>query len=309
MASEQLQALKDTIAAASARLIEELASGKSDQLVQYLSAMARFRKYSFSNMMLILGQRPDATRVAGFNAWKKLGRHVIKGEKAIRIFAPMTVRDRSSIHVVPEHGVSADGATPAKTLVFYRPVPVFAYEQTDGTPLPEYDLAAPTGDASAHYPRLLSYVREQGITVEFEEGIEAYGLSYGGRIVLRAGMSDVESFSVLVHETAHELLHKADRRKETTKKIRETEAEAVAYVVCTALGIQAPSSVDYIQLYNGDTDILMASLALIQKTAAILLAALLSGDSESASEEEDSESIASPISHVHNDQAAHSMAA
>jgi hypothetical protein len=77
----------------------------------------------------------------------------------------------------------------------------------------------------------------------------------------------------LVHEAAHEKLHfDAERRKETTKTVRETEAEAVAHVVCRALGLETiDHCADYIQLYNGDVEVLTKSMDYIQKTAASIL--------------------------------------
>ena len=96
--------------------------------------------------------------------------------------------------------------------------------------------------------RLLSFVAAQGIELEFKESISpAMGVSYGGRIALVPGLQPAEAFSVLVHELSHELLHKSERRTATTKTVRETEAEAIAFVVSTTIGLDAGhSSADYI---------------------------------------------------------------
>jgi hypothetical protein len=100
-------------------------------------------------------------------------------------------------------------------------------------------------------------------------------VSYGGRIALLPGQSKAEEFSTLVHETGHELLHKAGRRTATTKTVRETEAEAVAFVVGKAVGlITGTASADYIQLYHGNASLLAESLEIIQQTASLILAAL-----------------------------------
>ena len=103
----------------------------------------------------------------------------------------------------------------------------------------------------------------------------ALGMSYGGRIALLPGQCKAEEFSTLVHETAYELLHKAERRTATTETVRETEAEAVAFVVGKAVGLLTGSaSADYIQLYHGNASLLAGSLEVIQQTASVILAAL-----------------------------------
>jgi hypothetical protein len=113
------------------------------------------------------------------------------------------------------------------------------------------------------------------------------GVSYGGKIVLLPGQSEAEEFSTLIHELAHEMLHKADRRTATTKVVRETEAEAIAFVVGKAIGIEGGSaSADYIQLYHGNAALLAESLEVIQQTSAVILAVL----QESSPEESQNQS-------------------
>jgi len=100
-------------------------------------------------------------------------------------------------------------------------------------------------------------------------------MSYGGRIAILPGQSRAEEFSTLVHETAHELLHKAERRTATTKTVRELEAEAVAFVVGKAVGlVNDYASADYIQLYQGNASLLAESLEVIQQTASLILSGL-----------------------------------
>jgi DNA transposition AAA+ family ATPase len=78
-----------------------------------------------------------------------------------------------------------------------------------------------------------------------------------------------------VHEMAHEMLHRSERRTLTTKQVRETEAEAVAFVVCQSIGLQTgTASADYIQLWNGDAKLLAESLEVVQRTAAVILGAI-----------------------------------
>ena len=152
---------------------------------------------------------------------------------------------------------------------------MFDVSQTDGQPLAEF--AAIRGDPGEHLARLRDLVTERNIKLEYDDipgGAE--GVSRGGSITIQPGLSPAEDFSVLVHEFAHEALHKKDRRTETTKTQRETEAEAVAFVVSRAVGLDCGSHAsDYIQLYQGDAKILSSSLELIQKTAADILGDLL----------------------------------
>ncbi len=97
-------------------------------------------------------------------------------------------------------------------------------------------------------------------------------MSAGGRITVRPDLEAPEKFAVLAHELAHELLHRGDRRKDTSVKVRETEAEAVAFVVTKAMGLESETrSSDYIALYRGDTDVLKESLQFIQRTASKII--------------------------------------
>lgn len=100
-------------------------------------------------------------------------------------------------------------------------------------------------------------------------------MSYGGRIAIQPGQTEAEEFSTLVHEFAHEMLHKADRRTTTTKVVKETEAEVVAFIVGKAVGLEVGSaSADYIHLYHGNASLLAESLEVVQRTSALILAAL-----------------------------------
>jgi antirestriction protein ArdC len=251
-------------------LVQSLESGQSAVLTQYLGAMAKFRNYSFGNIMLIARQKPDAIHVAGYRTWTTLGRFVRRGEKGIFILAPM-VGKRSTQDVATDE-LSDDAATEGqRTLYGFRGVYVFDITQTEGKELPT--LTEVQGEVSGYRERLVKFVEGQGVTLNYSEHIApAKGLSYGGKITLLCGMQSAEEFSTLIHEIAHEMLHRGDRRTLTTKKVRETEAEAVAFVVCQAIGLETGSaSADYIQLWHGDADLLRESLEAVQQTAAVIL--------------------------------------
>ena len=144
-------------------------------------------------------QMKDATRVAGFHTWKSLGRHVKKGAKGIMIMAPMIRTKRSK-----SEGKAISIDAEPETFVMYRPVYVFDESQTEGDPLPNLHSTRVEGDATVYLERLTKHVTDSGIALQYgETTMRADGLSYGGRIVLKSGMPEAETFAVLVHELAH----------------------------------------------------------------------------------------------------------
>jgi len=276
------QTAKEIIAANVKSLIEQLEAGHSDALTAYLDAMSRFHNYSFGNVLEIARQRPDAIRVAGMYAWNQLGRRVKKGEKGIRILAPIIGIKRK-----PDQEAERD-ITKQNTsvLVGFRRAYVFDVSQTEGAELPAFREVG--GDVGETRDRLLSFIEQQSIELVFTENIApALGVSYGGRIAVLPGQSEAEEFSTLVHELAHEILHKAERRTTTTKVVKETEAEAVAFVVGKAVGLRVgTASADYIHLYHGNASLLIESLEVVQQTAAVILAALEPSSTETMADAE-----------------------
>lgn len=253
---------KDAISEGIAALTTQLEAGNSAALTAHLAAMGRFHSYSFGNQMLIATQMPTASRVAGFHTWKAQGRSVRKGEKAIRILAPM-VRKMES----------AETGEAGESRIFgFRTVCVFDISQTDGAELPGFAQAS--GDVGDTLAKLQCFAESKAIAIEFADYLGgALGVSYGGRIALLTGKSDAETFATLTHEVAHELLHKVDRGTKTT---RELEAEAVAFIVGTAVGLDMnTSSADYIKLYSGNSAMLKESMEAISRAAREILAAVL----------------------------------
>lgn len=252
-------------------LAHALEQGRSETLLRFLEFQARFHNYSFRNCLLVALQNPEATYVAGFARWKQLGRFVKKGEKGMMILAPLISRRKSE-----DEGDESGEAV--RKVRGFRTVHVFDVSQTEGAPLPEFSRLA--GDPGDKLQKLQSHVLSYGIELEFAANLGgAHGASEGGRITVLEGLDAAEEFSVTVHELAHELLHRSERRKETTRKVRELEAEAVAFVVSRAVGLDAAShSADYIQLYSGDKELLMQSLDHIQRVAARIIEALEAED-------------------------------
>src|ERR1700691_4565863 len=241
------------------QLITALNEGRSETLTQYLAAIGRFHRYSLRNVMLIASQKPTATHVAGFHAWHKLGRFVKKGEKGILILAPIVRRKTES--------TEQNETDESSTAVGFRAAYVFDISQTDGQELPEIGNA--NGDPREYRNRLGKFTTTQGILLEYSQDIApARGTSAGGKITLLPDQTPAEEFATLTHEVAHELMHRDERRSTTSKRIRETEAEAVAFVVCSAIGLDAGSAAqDYIGLYGGDAKLLSESLEYVQRAA------------------------------------------
>jgi hypothetical protein len=245
------------------RLSENLAQGESEVLHNYLAAMGKFHRYSASNILLIMTQRPAATDVAGYQTWRKLHRQVTRGAKGIVIFAPLVRRTMDA----NECGIESE----RESLVGYRAAVVFDVADTEGDPLPS--LSRFEGNPGEYLARLKSLVSQSGCVLEYSTSIlPAQGQCSAGRIILLPDMTPAEEFHVLTHELAHARLHFSARRAETTKYIREPEAEAVAVVVGQAIGLETNSaSCDYVKLYNGDKDTPTQSLQHIQRVSTEIL--------------------------------------
>ena len=191
---------------------------ESEKYMRYLSVMSKFHRYSVNNTMLIYMQRPDATLVAGFNKWKnQFERHVKKGEHGITIIAPTPYKKKiEEMKRDPDTQapiLDADGKAVMEEkeieIPMFRPVKVFDVSQTDGKPLPE--LASSLSGTVPHYEAFLEAVRRSApVPIEFEPmaaNMDGYFSSEQQRIALREGMSEVQTISAAVHETAHSKLH------------------------------------------------------------------------------------------------------
>ena len=191
---------------------------ESEKYMRYLSVMSKFHRYSVNNTMLIYMQRPDATLVAGFNKWKnQFERHVKKGEHGITIIAPTPYKKKiEEMKRDPDtHApiLDADGKAVMEEkeieIPMFRPVKVFDVSQTDGKPLPE--LASSLSGTVPHYEAFMEALRRSApVPIEFEpmaENMDGYFSSDQQRIALREGMSEVQTISAAVHETAHSKLH------------------------------------------------------------------------------------------------------
>jgi len=225
----------------------------SDQFKEILKTLGKFHNYSYQNRILIQLQNPEATLVAGYKQWqKKFDRHVKKGEKAIS-------------KVTEEKKVNGQLREIEKEVkkMYFRPVSVFDVSQTEGKPLPSIDITVQDTNSKLLIP-LKKFIETKDISLEIKELKEGLkGYSQGGKIVIDKKLNDTEKSGVLVHETAHELLHDKESRQDMSKEIKEMEAEAAAFIVMDHYGVEIKSD-KYLALYKKSYD-LKQSLKRISK--------------------------------------------
>lgn len=216
----------------------------SERYAAYLNTLLKFHQYSINNCILIAMQRPDATYVAGCKDWNtKFKRTIIKGEKAIRILAP--VEHKRTILQKDENGDEVEQIL--KWLTF-RLVPVFDVKQTTGEALPSFcdDL---TGSVSNYSEIIEALTQISPVPVFFEEidnGSHGYYSRKENKIGIKTGMSEMQTVKTLAHEIAHSILH-SDEKNLPPKNDREVQAESVAYLICKYFGFDTSSySFEYV---------------------------------------------------------------
>jgi len=258
---------EERVSEAIEELAADLAAGKSESLEAYLHFLSRFHEYSFGNALLIAVQRSDARLVAGRRYWEKVGRTIKPRERPIGIFAPMT---RPVLVLDAESGEDFE----EEELLGFRLVSVFDVEQTEGASLPQ--LNRTVGDATSLVPALERVITEGGLRLTYDSmPFGMNGWTDGSTVAIRQDLGSAEKFRCLVHEWAHCLLEHVSRRRDTSQRVRETEAEAVACVVCHAFEINARGrSRDYIHLWDGSSDTLMQSLSAVQRVAGSIITQL-----------------------------------
>jgi antirestriction protein ArdC len=251
--------------------IGELTSSRAWQ--EYLDAARHFHNYSFSNTMLIYGQMKTASHVAGFHAWRKLGRNVRRGEHAIWILAPVT-RRRSE-----DDEATVDEGPKRRVAIAFRAVPVFDITQTEGEPLPEVTHRLSGDDTDDAFNSLKHVAMTIGYSVSVDElpGERNGDTTFAERrIRVRHGLAPMQMVKTLCHELAHALLHDGFTG---SRDLAECEAESVAYVVCDGLGLDSSAySFGYVAGWAGGGDeaakAITASGTRIQQAAKQILEAL-----------------------------------
>jgi antirestriction protein ArdC len=274
----------DRLAAVHAQLlsaVDRLVDGPAWQRI--LEVAARFHRYSPNNVLLISLQRPDATRVAGYQTWREVGRQVRKGENGIAILAPVTVRRQDGDRDPTEARESVEEPAP-KVLRGFRVTHVFDVRQTDGPELPEVrptllDGGAPLGV----WADLLDQIEAAGYAFDYADVAPANGRTdFDARtVVLRPDLTGAQAVKTLAHELAHVLLHQPDDLPAGfTRAHAEVEAESVAYVVCAAHGL---ASGDYTVQYvagwaDGNRELIQQTTARVLSTAREVLSVASPGD-------------------------------
>lgn len=218
---------------------------ESHEVVGYLKFMSQFHRYSFYNCLSIWFHCPEASQVAGYVTWRKLGRYVKKGEKGIPILAPCPIKKR----VESEDGQEQEVVVQTLFKVVY----VFDVSQTEGDPLPEAPITS-SGDGKGLLPIVEQLAKEKNIDIEYRtlKGSH-HGTSFGGRIEIDNRLDEAGKVAVVIHELAHEELHATEKGKELSRQEREIEAESVSFVVCSHFGIETTSP-NYLALWKATPD-------------------------------------------------------
>ena len=252
----------------------------SDKYKDYLTKMSQLNNYSNRNLRLILAQNPEARQVASFKQWKEnFGRYVKKGEKALRIFKPMTKikKDENNQPILDKNGKP-------ETVTFFGLVPVFDVSQTEGKDMPkaaEVKEQLTDLDYANLYRALMAIAKENDVSVRFEEmGNNKHGY-YSvpeNQIVLRSNeMNKAQIIKTFLHEMAHAELHHADnpQKENLTRSTAELQAESVAYVVSSYYGIDTSEySFNYLSGCSTDKETLAdleAQLDIVQQEAKSLM--------------------------------------
>ncbi len=260
--------------------VENLLQG---QLGDFLRFQAKFRRYSFTNILLIYMQKPDATRVAGIRTWNSLGRRIKKGEKGIAIFAPMIRKvkeDEKEAGVIEISEDDLNKPEKSERLFGFRAVYVFDVSQTEGDPLPEApgfgDTIVLSGNPDKLYNRLLSV---SPVSVSFKSKDEiGRCLGYYSRkencIVLADGLSPVDGTITLLHELAHFCAVKSEEHtiSRTDRPKAEVIAEGAAYIAACYFGLDSSAaSFGYIAEWGKDIQKILAWGNAVQNTAGKLI--------------------------------------
>ncbi len=250
---------------------------ESEGFQRYLETMSRFHRYSYGNVLMIMSQRPDATRVAGYRQWQQLGRQVQRGEQGIRILVPHKQRIRDARQERAPDEEEDDGPALYVTRGF-GVGSVFDISQTEGEPLPEPPRPVELeGESAASFwlaDQLRDYLEERGVLLQLTELDGPKGTYHPGlkRIQLQVGMSPDQMAKTLAHETAH---FQADHTAGIHRRDAETVAEASSFVMLHHYGIDTSSySFPYLAHWTEDQQRLTRNLGAIQRVSDSLISSI-----------------------------------
>jgi len=261
---------------------------RSENFHLFLTTMSKFHDYSIGNTILIMIQKPEATHVAGFNKWKDMGRWVKRGEKGIAIQAPMMpprpecpkcgARIPKGATYCPKCGAPVEVEERVAEVHYFKVVSVFDISQTEGKPLPEFEVPVLTSDVNEElFTKAMMLGKTQGIDISFESmphqdpGIKGYFLA-PKRIWVRPEEPRAQQLKTLLHETAHYYSEGVFR---IPRRDAETIAESSAFVVGAHYGFDTGvRSFPYVALWAKDKKVLEQNLGDIRKVATTMLKGL-----------------------------------
>ena len=285
--AEKLKEITDRLEQGISELFE------SERYKEYLRVMSKFHNYSFNNTLLIAMQKPDASLVAGFSAWKnQFHRNVIKGQKGIKIIAPSPFKIKQEVEKKdprtnkPVIGKDGKPVTEEKeiTIPAYKVVSVFDVSQTEGRELPDIAVNELTGDVERYKDFFAALEKTSPVPVGFEKiegGSHGYYHLEEKRIAIDEGMSQLQTLKTAIHEIAHAKLHDIDlnapedkQQPRVDRRTREVEAESVAYTVCQHYGLDTSDySFGYVAGWSSTKELaeLKGSLETIRSAAAEII--------------------------------------
>ena len=265
----------------------------SERYKEYLRVMSKFHNYSFNNTLLIAMQKPDASLIAGFNAWKNnFKRNVMKGEKGIKILAPSPFKIKQEMEKIdpatqkPVIGADGKPVTEEKeiTIPAFKVVSVFDVSQTEGKEIPNLAVDMLTGDVERFKDVFTALEKTSPVPIGFEKiegGAHGYYHLEEKRITIDEGMSELQTLKTAIHEIAHAKLHDIDLNAPVTEQVdrpgrrtREVQAESVAYAVCQHYGLDTSDySFGYVAGWSSgrELDELKSSLETIRSAAAEII--------------------------------------
>ena len=284
--AEKLKEITDRLEQGIAELFD------SERYREYLKVMSKFHNYSFNNTLLIAMQKPDASLVAGFSAWKNnFGSNVMKGQKGIKIIAPSPFKIRQEVEKIDPHTqkpiIGKDGkpVTEEKEVKIpaYKVVSVFDVSQTEGKELPDIAVDELTGDVDRYKDFFAALEKTSPVPIAFENiggGSHGYYHLEDKRIAINEGMSELQTLKTAIHEIAHAKLHDIDlnapkdEQPRVDRRTREVEAESVAYTVCQHYGLDTSDySFGYVAGWSSGRELseLKSSLETIRSAAAEII--------------------------------------
>ena len=265
----------------------------SERYKEYLKVMSKFHNYSFRNTVLIAMQKPDASLLAGFSAWKNnFERNVMRGQKGIKIIAPSPYKIKQEMQKIDPHTqkpvIGKDGkpVTEEKevTIPAYKVVSVFDVSQTEGKELPDIAVDELTGDVDRYKDFFAALEKTSPVPIAFENiegGSHGYYHLEDKRIAINEGMSELQTLKTAIHEIAHAKLHdidlnapKDEQQPHVDRRTREVEAESVAYTVCQHYGLDTSDySFGYVAGWSSGRELseLKSSLETIRSAAAEII--------------------------------------